>query len=50
MTSIHQIPFEDIAIFLKTNNKCFKNKNDAYNITLKLLKTENIIGHTDKIE
>jgi hypothetical protein len=49
MTSIYHIPFEDIKIFLKANNKSFKNNTDAYNITLKLLKNKNIIGHTVKI-
>lgn len=51
MTSIHQIEFEDIKEFLKTNNiKTFKNKNDAYNIALKLLKSKNFINNSVKIE
>lgn len=51
MTSIYQIEFEDIKEFLKQNNKkIFKNKNDAYNMALKLLKSSNIINHSVKID
>lgn len=51
MTSIHQIEFEDIKEFLKSNDKkIFKNKNDAYNIAFKLLKSKNFINYSVKIE
>lgn len=47
MTSIYQIKFEDIKVFLKANNKCFKNKTDAYNIASKLLKDKNTTDTTN---
>ena len=50
MTSIYLIAFEDIKVFLKTNEKSFKNKNDAYNIALKLLKGKKYICSSVKIE
>jgi hypothetical protein len=49
LTSIYLIPFDDIKEFLKLNKKSFKNKNDAYNVALKMLKTQNNIYYTDKI-
>jgi hypothetical protein len=49
MTSIYDIPYEDIKIFLKANNVNYKNKDDAYDITLELLKDKKIIGHTTSI-
>ena len=49
MTSIHDIPYEDIQEFLKANKKSYKNENDAYNKVLILLKDRNAIGHTISI-
>jgi len=49
MTSIHDVPYEDITIFLKANNKTFKNENDAYDKALILLKDKKAVGHTMSI-
>lgn len=49
MTSIYDIPYEDIEIFLLANNKRHKNKNEAYNIVLTLLKDKKAVGHTTSI-
>lgn len=49
MTSIRDIPYEDIKIFLKDNNKTFKNKDDAYNIAIDLFTDKKSIGHTISI-
>jgi len=49
MTSIHDIPYEDIKEFLRANKKSFKNKDDAYDQTLILLKDRKAIGHTINI-
>jgi len=46
MTSIYDIPYEDITIFLLANNKNFNDKNNAYNKMSKLIKNERAIGHT----
>src|SRR5436190_2608226 len=47
MTSIYDIPHEDIEEFLLTNNKTFKN--DTYEKALILLKDRKAIGHTINI-
>jgi hypothetical protein len=47
MTSIRDIPYEDIKIFLEANNKSYEN--DAYNKVLILLKDKKAIGHTTSI-
>ena len=49
MTSIYDIPYEDIKEFLLANNKIFNNENDAYKKALILLKDKNSIGHTTSI-
>jgi hypothetical protein len=49
MTSIYDIPYEDIKKFLDANNKNFVNKEDAYNKTLILLKDKKSVGHTISI-
>jgi hypothetical protein len=49
MTSIQDIPYEDILKFLDTNDEDFTNKDDAYNRALKLLKNKNTKGHTTRI-
>lgn len=49
MTSIHDVPYEDIKIFLKANNKAFKDENNAYDKALILLKDKKAIGHTTSI-
>jgi hypothetical protein len=49
MTSIQDIPYEDILKFLDTNDEDFTNKDDAYNRTLKLLKNKSAKGHTIRI-
>src|SRR5436190_21202434 len=49
MTSIYDIPYEDIEEFLLANNKTFKNKNDAYDKDRILLKDKKAIGHTVSI-
>jgi len=46
MTSIYDIPYEDIQKFLLANNTNFTNKDDAYNKTLFLLKDKKSKGHT----
>ena len=46
MTSIYDVPYEDIIMFLLANNKDFSNKDEAYNTALVLLKDKNAIGHT----
>jgi len=47
MTSIYDIPYEDIKIFLEANNKI--SENDAYNETINLLKDKKAKGHTTSI-
>ncbi len=51
MTSIYDIPYNDIKVFLKANNKIYENENedDAYNKALELLKDKKAIGHTINI-
>jgi len=49
MTSIYDIPYKDIKIFLDANGETFKNKDDAYKITIDLLKDKKAIGHTTSI-
>ena len=49
MTSIYDIPYEDIKIFLLSNNKNFLDKDDAYNQTKILLKDKKSKGHTINI-
>ena len=49
MTSVYDIPFEDIEEFLSANNENYNDENDAYNKTLILLKNKNSVGHTTKI-
>lgn len=49
MTSIRDIPYKDIKIFLKANNKTFKDENDAYDKALILLKDKKAVGHTMSI-
>ena len=45
MTSIYDIPYEDVQEFLESNKITYKNEIDAYNKTLLLLKDKNAIGH-----
>ena len=49
MTSIYDIPYEDIKIFLEANNINYENKEDAYDKTKLLLKDKKAIGHTTSI-
>jgi len=49
MTSIRDIPYQDIKIFLVANDKSFKDKDDAYDKILKLLKDKNSKDHTTRI-
>ena len=49
MTSIYDIPYEDIQIFLSANNRNIKNKDDAYDEFLILLKDKKAQGHTISI-
>ena len=46
MTSIYDIPYEDIKEFLLANNKTYNNKDDAYDKASILLKDKKAIGHT----
>lgn len=46
MTTIRDIPYEDIIIFLESNNKSFLNQNGAYNKARILLKDRKAKGHT----
>ena len=48
MTSIYDIPYEDIIIFLEANNKNFKN-DEAYILARSLLKDKKAVGHTINI-
>lgn len=45
MTSIYDVPYEDIQEFLLANNKSYTNEIDAYNKALVLLKNKKAIGH-----
>jgi len=49
MTSIYNVPYEDITEFLLANNKIYDNDDDAYNKALILLKDKKAIGHTTNI-
>ena len=50
MTSIYDIPYEDIEIFLNANNEKIPNNiNKAYNNAFKLIKDKNSKGHTINI-
>ena len=49
MTSIYDIPYEDIKKFLLINNKDFSYKDEAYRITLSFLKDKKAKGHTISI-
>ena len=49
MSDIRDIAFKDIKEFLLANNKSFKNKDNAYDQALFLLKDRNAIGHTINI-
>jgi len=49
MTSIYDVPYEDIQKFLLVNNKNYIDKDDAYDKTLTLLKDKNSKGHTISI-
>lgn len=49
MTSIRDIPYEDIQIFLDNNHKDYINEDDAYDKAKKLLKDKNSKGHTINI-
>jgi hypothetical protein len=49
MTSIYDIPYEDIEKFLLANNINYENENDAYNKASELLKDKKAIGHTINI-
>src|SRR5436190_13122680 len=49
MTSIYDIPYEDIQEFLLANNKDFINKNDAYDKAQILFKDRKAIEHTTSI-
>lgn len=48
-TSIRDIPYEDIKIFLIANNKYYKDDNDAYDKARLLLKNKRATGHTISI-
>lgn len=49
MTSIYDIPYEDIEKFLLANNETYKNEIDAYNKALILLNDKNAIDHSISI-
>jgi hypothetical protein len=49
MTSIRDIPYEDIKVFLDANDKTFGNKDEAYKIAFKLLNNPMSKGHTTRI-
>lgn len=49
MTSIYDIPYDDIKIFLSANNKNIKNIDDDYKLSLSLLKDKKTKGHTTSI-
>ena len=49
MTSIYDIPYNDINKFLIANKYFAENKDDAYNIALILLKDKKTVGHTMSI-
>ena len=51
MTSIYDIPYEDIKIFLLANNPLynFNDKDEVYNVASTLLKNKRAKGHTTSI-
>jgi len=49
MTSIYDVPYEDIEKFLLANNKNWNNENEAYETSFDLLKNKNVRGHTTRI-
>jgi hypothetical protein len=49
MTSIYDVPYEDIQKFLLANKKTYINEIDAYNKALILLKDKKSVGHTISI-
>ena len=49
MTTVYDIPYEDIAIFLLSNAVNYENEDDAYNKALILLSDKKAIGHTISI-
>lgn len=49
MTSIHDIPRNDIEIFLLANNQNIQNNDQDYKLALTLLKDRKTIGHTTSI-
>lgn len=49
MTSVYDIPYKDIEIFLISNKKSYESKDDAYDKALILLKDKNAKGHTINI-
>jgi len=49
MTSIRDIPYEDIKVFLNANDEIFGYKNEAYDLAFKLLNNPRSKGHTTSI-
>jgi len=49
MTSVYDIPYEDIKKFLLANNKNWHNENEAYQTAFDLLKDKKSKGHTISI-
>jgi len=49
MTSVYDIPLDDIRKFLLANNKNFDLETDGYQTALSLLKDKNVKGHTTSI-
>ena len=49
MSSIYDVPYEDVKSFLQANNVSFSNGNDSYNKALILLNDKKAIGHTISI-
>jgi len=49
MTSIRDIPYKDLKIFLDANDQVYLNEDDAYDKILILLKNKKAIGHTTRI-
>jgi len=49
MTSIRDIPYEDIKVFLNANDETFGYKNEAYDLAFELLNNPKSKGHTISI-
>jgi len=49
MTSIRDIPYEDIKVFLNANDETFGYKNEAYDLAFALLNNPKSKGHTTSI-